>query len=308
MAQAEHDLPAEGSRLTDNEDRGEATQRYDFRTGSELLSEALSQLRMNVERMCMALNSIINAYLDCPVRFEVESIEDARLNQFIVDLPEHSAMALIRLSPQVPPMVWAIEPELTGAISGRMLGGDPETIDRSVTVFEAALLRRFVQEMVDVWGTRWEGLGRYRPRVTEVVTHPAQLQRKSREGESVVVEIGTEVDGVSSSMYVALPVAAVQQIPTDTEEREEKREIDRDRLRQTGERIVVPVSVVLHRTQIRLSEAAKLREGDVLPLGKPVDDPVTVAVRGQPKFTATIGVAEGRLAAKLLGPANQGTA
>lgn len=303
MAQAAREVSPDKPRRPREEKGDGATEPYDFRTGSELSREALSQLRMNAERMSVALGSIINAYLDSPVRFEIEGVGGNRLNDYIADLPRHCAMALVRISPKVPRMIWSISPELVGAIVGRMLGGPPETIERPPTVLEAGLLRRFVQEMVDIWGTTWDGLARYEPEVTEVATHPAQLQGKVREGETVVVKMGADICGVAGSMLVAIPVAAVQRMLGDTEPREESREIDRGRLRQTGERIVVPVSLVLHRTQIRLSEAAGLRVGDLLPLGKPVSDPITIAIRGQPKFLASTGTAEGRLAARVLGPA-----
>ena len=305
MAQAAKEVAPDPARSPDRENGGDATQAYDFRTGSELSREALSQLRMNAERMSVALGRIINAYLDSPARFEIKATRGDKLNQYIADLPRHSAMALVRISSKAPQMIWSVTPELIGAIVGRMLGGPPETIDRPATLLEAALLKRFMQEMVEIWATTWDGLARYGPEVTELAAQTAQLEGKVREGEAVVVEIAAEISGVASSMHLAIPVAAAQWMLGDNEPREESRAIDRGRLRQTGERIIVPVSLVLHRMQIQLSEAARLEPGDVLPLGKPSGDPVTIAVRGRPKFEASAGVADGRLAAKILGPANE---
>lgn len=300
MAQAARDTASETPSPSPETNGGPATLPYDFRTGSELSREALSQLRMNAERMTVALGSIINAYLDSPVRFEAKATGGRKLNDYVGGLPRNSAMALIRVSSEASHIIWSIAPELIGAIIGRMLGGPPEAIERPATVLEGALLRRFVKEMVEIWCTTWEGLARCQPEVTDVVTHPAQLQGKVREGESVVVEIATEICGVSGLMLVAIPVAAAQRMLGDHEPRHQSREIDRARLRHTGDRIMVPVSLVLHRTQVCLSEAAGLGVGDILPLGKPVEEPITVSVRGRPKFLAETGVTGGRLAAKLL--------
>jgi flagellar motor switch protein FliM len=209
---------------------------------------------------------------------------------------------MVELSGGLPATLWQLDPELLGPVVGRMLGGPAEPLERPATMLEAVLLRRFIQEMIDIWATSWERLGRREPRVTEVLTEAVQLRGKVREGEMVVVEMSAEIAGAGGRMRVALPVATAQRLVGDQGEVEERREVDPERVRQRGERIVVPVSVILHRTSIRLSEATKLRAGDVIPLGKPVTDPMTVCVRGKPKFLAQTGTSGGRLAAKLLGP------
>ena len=285
-----------------------ATSSYDFRTGSELSREALSQLRLYSERLATALGRIINAYLDSPVRFEVTSVRGQGVEQFLSDLPRYCAMGVVELSGGLPQILWQLDQELLGPVVGRMLGGPAEPLERPATLLEAALLRRFIQEMVDIWSTSWERLGRRGPRVAELLTEAAQLRGKVRDGEMVVVELSAEIAGESGCMRVAVPVAAAQRLLGDQGAVEERHEVDAERIRQSGERIVVPVSVILHQTRIKLSDATRLEEGDVIPLGKPVSDPMIVCVRGKPKFLARTGTTGGRLAAKLLGPCREGTA
>ncbi len=284
------------------------TRSYDFRAGSELSREALSQLRMYSDRLATALGRIINAYLDSAVRFEVASVECHGLEHFLSEVPRHCAMGIVELSGGLPQLLWQVDQELLGPITGRMLGGPAEPIERPATMLEAALLRRFIQEMLDIWATSWERFGRRRPTVAEVLTEAAQLRGKLREGEMVTIQLAVEIAGTSGQMRVAVPVAAAQRLVGDEGHAEERGSVDHERLRQTGERIVVPVSVVLHRSRIKLSEATKLREGDVIPLGKPVTDPMLVCVRGKPKFLARTGTSEGRLAARLLGACKENVA
>jgi flagellar motor switch protein FliM len=260
---------------------------------------------MYSERLATALGRIINAYLDSPVRFEVASVEGQGLDQFLADVPRHCAMGLVELTGGLPQILWQLDQELLGPVVSRMLGGPAETIDRPATMLEAALLRRFIQEMLDIWGTSWERLGRRDPTVAEVLTEAAQLRGKVREGEMVTVQMSAELAGCAGQMRVAVPAAAAQRLLGDQGPVEETREVDPERLRQSGERIVVPVSVVLHQTRVKLSEVTKLKEGDVIPLGKPTTDPMLVCVRGKPKFHARTGTADGRLAARLLGPCKE---
>ncbi len=279
-----------------------AVRPYDFRTGSELSREELSQLRMSCERLAAALSRIINAYLETDAHFEVAMVEASSLEQHLAEIAECSARGLVQFTPALAEALWQIDGELLGPIIGRMLGGPPEPIDRPLTVLEAALVRRFIEEMVQIWANTWDRLRRRRPQVTEVLTQSAQVQGKLRDCETVTVEIATQIAGTEAAMRIVLPVDTAQRLVGEPGRRDEQRQVDRKRLERTGERIVVPVTVILHQGRIPLSEAMKLRTGDVIPLGKPVDSPMVVAVRGRPKFLAETGATRGRLAARLIGP------
>ncbi|HCA46461.1 MAG TPA: hypothetical protein DEP45_03590 [Armatimonadetes bacterium] len=274
---------------------------YDFRTGSELSREALSQLRAHAERLATALGRIMTAYLGAPVRFEAQAAAGESSEKLVEPRPGHPAFALVGLNGNLPPMVWEVDQELVGPVICRMLGGPAEPIERPVTVLEAALLRRFVQEMMDVWRTSWEHLSRREPTVTEVLTEAVQLRGKLRSEELVVVTLAAEVAGAAGLMRVALPVATAQRLLCDEAPEDEPAPLNMERLRQRGEHIVVPITVELHRTRISLSEATRLGVGDLIPLGKPTTEPMTVCVRGRPKFLAETGISNGRLAAKLIG-------
>ncbi len=276
---------------------------YDFRTGTELSRETLSHLRACSERLTAALGRIMSVYLDSPTRFELTGMGACALERFLSEVPPRAALGLVQFAPAVPGIVWEIGESLTGPIVSRMLGGPPEALKRPVTVLEAALLRRFTQEMVDIWATTWDRLARQRPLVQEVVSESAALQGKIAEGETVVVTIAVEIAGVAGEMRICLPVASAQRLVEEADAaRARDRRVNEECLRRVGGRVMVPVSVIVHEIHVPLSEAMKLQAGDVIPLGKPVDEPMTVAVRGRPKFLAHTGVLGGRLAAKLVGP------
>ena len=304
MAQSARQLEPDVPERSDGRDNACEPRPYDFRTGSELSREGLSQLRLHSERLVTALGRVINAYLDSPVRFEARSVGGLNSERFMEEVPSHSALGLVTLTGPLPPVLWEIGQELIGPVIGRMLGGPPEPIERPATALESVLLRRFIQELLDVWTTSWDRLARREPVVTEVLTEAVQLRGKVRDGELVVVTIGAEIAGVAGEMRVALPVAVAHRLVGEDRPDEERPHIDVHRVERHGERIVVPVSVELHRTQIALSEVTRLSVGDVIPLGKPTGDPMIVCVRRKPKFLAQTGVRDGRLAAKVVGQYN----
>ena len=116
-----------------------------------------------------------------------------------------------------------------------------------------------------------------------------------------------EVAQVSGRLDLLLPVGTAQRLVGEQSAAEVGRqEPDAVQASRTASNIAVPVSVLVHRGRISLTEALNLHEGDVLPLGKPLDDPLTVALRGRAKFLAQAGTRAGRVAARILGPINGG--
>ena len=275
---------------------------YDFRTGTELSREALSHLRVQSDRMAVALSRIMPAYLDCAVDFSLESVTPLTFERYLGELSDETLMGLVKMSARVPDIWWQIDPGPAGAALGRMLGGPPIEIRRTATALEMAVMRRFFQELMDIWASSWQRLRRWNPTVAQVVVGGGQLQTVVHTTELVRVSMQGEVAGVSGDLSVLLPVAAAQRLAGDqTDDRPARDEPIHLHASRTAHAINVPVAIVLHRDRLSLAEALGLRVGDVLSLSKPLDDPLIVTVRGQSKFLAQAGVRGGRIAARIIG-------
>jgi len=277
---------------------------YDFRSSGEMPPEGVFQVRGYCQKFCKVLGPIAGAYLDSAATAEMEALESARLDQCMHGLPEFAATGLIEVAEHLSEIIWHIDAALTRVIIGRMLGGRPVKLERAPTSLETALLRRFIQEMMDVWAATWEGLARWQPRVTEVIADVAQLQTRVRDEQVLWLLIRTAIEDERGTMGIFLPVSTVQRLLGGEEGRAHARSSAASALTLTGaaSQVTVPVSIVVHQGTIRLREVMRLREGEVIPLRKPVDTPLTVAVHGRPKFLAHAGVRQGHLAARLLAP------
>lgn len=286
---------------------------YDFRTGSELSREELSQLRACGERLAAALGRVMNAYLGCPAQFELTDTRPCTLEECLSAAPRHGATVLIGLAAPGPALLFEIGSALTAPIVSRMLGdpGDPDgrlaPPGRAPTPLEAVLLQRFAQEAMDIWAGTWARLARHHPQALEVLIDlgevPGRIGASGGAGEGIVVDLDARIAGSADRVRVFLPVSCAQRLVGGSEAADDGRTpLDYRRVRRAGERILLPVSVIVHQMRVPLSEVLGLRPGEVIPLGKPVGEPVTVSVRGRPKFIAQAGVVDGRLAARLLGP------
>lgn len=288
-------------------DASPAVEPYDFRMGSEMPREGVYQLRARCEKFAKVLGPIISAYLDTTAGAETEALEASTLDQCLQQLGEFPVVGIVEVAEHLPDIIWHIDGALTGAIIGHMLGGDALELSRSPTALESALLGRFIQEMMDVWAATWEGLAQWHPQVTEIVADVAQLQTRVRDEQVIWFRIGITIAEQQGAMNLLLPVSTVQRL-LGSERDGAQVEADSASmlsLDSTASQVMVRVSVVVHQGSISLGEAIRLREGQVIPLRKPVDSPLTVAVRGRPKFLAQAGVRQGHLAARLLSPTEE---
>lgn len=281
-----------------------ALQPYDFRTGTELSREALSHLRAQCDRLAAALGRVMHAYLDCPTEFAVGACEATSFDRYLAELPELVVLGLVEFGARLPGVWWQMDAALAGAVLGRMLGGPPDGLPRRATGLEMAVLRRFFQELMDVWSTSWRRMAGWSPAAAQVMADGGQLQTVVHASEIVRVTMQVEVANVAGRLDLLLPVGTAQRMvseepgPGATETA-----LDVSAASRSAGAITVPVAVVVHRGRLSLSEAMRVSEGDVLALGKPLDEPLTIAVRGQPKFIAQAGVRAGRIAARIIGPA-----
>ena len=269
--------------------------------------EGFIQLRARCGKFCKVLGPIVSAYLDTVADAATEALEASTLEQCLQQPSQFSVAGIVEVAEHLPDIIWHVDGALTGVIIGHMLGGDALELARSATALESALLGRFIQEMINVWAATWEGLAQWQPQVTEVVTDLAQLQTRVRDEQVVWFRIRTTIAEQQGAMNLLLPVSTVQRLLGS--ERDEAQEgagsASMLSLEKTASQVVVRVSVVVHQGSISLGEAMRLREGQVIALRKPMDAPLTVAVRGRPKFTAQAGVRQGHLAARLLGPTEE---
>ncbi len=279
-----------------------AVQPYDFRTGTELSREALQNLRNQCERLAATLTRIMHAYLDSTAEFTVTACEPLSFERYLNELPDNHVLGPVEFSARRPHLWWQMDPALAGAVLGRMLGGEPEALTRRVTPLEAAVLRRFFQEIMDVWSSSWRRMAAWSPIAAPVIAGGGQLQGLVHAGELVRVAMKVEVSGAQGGLDLLLPVSTAQRMVA--EEPRSATEPSTVSLAEAGaaQSISIPLAVWVHRGRLPLSELLRLGVGDVIPLGKPLNDPLIVAVRGQPKFLAQAGVRGGRLAARILEP------
>ena len=169
------------------------------------------------------------------------------------------------------------------------------------------MVHRFLCEIVDIWASTSDQVLHWQPKLTEIITDGAALQTALRASEIVRVIISAEIADTRGQLCLCLPIATAQALVAQGIHDTTDEPLDTSEASRTAGQIAVPVAVIVHRGSISFGDVMGLSEGDVVPLGKPIEDPLIISVRGQDKFVAQAGVRSGRLSARILGPVGNGS-
>jgi flagellar motor switch protein FliM len=177
-----------------------------------------------------------------------------------------------------------------------------------VTPVQAAVLLRFLEDIVSAWTVAWENLAELDPHIERIVTGGAVVAAMGHvESQIVHMQLAVKIAAAEGTMNVALPISVIQRILREGQaETRHRRQSSYQRITSTPlgghtRRFECEVRVVMPGPPMTLRRLMTLRPGDTVDLQCPVDEPFTVMVGGREKFLATAGVSRGMVAARLAG-------
>lgn len=259
-----------------------------------LSRKAEQQLRSVLERFAEAMSVSLSATLGVGVTAALEALEQTTRRGF---RRSSSSTVLFRLSaaPYYGDAVLALSPGLVTGFLEKLLGGSGDTgsdIARELTVIESSVLDLALQTVAKDLREAWSG---YAPIDFRLASQP-ETGFPSAEDEAdepmIAASVKFDICGAAGLMCVAVPWLAVIAVCRDTAEFGSST--------ATGESAPRPsVLGMLQNLNLRLEarlqgvtvlagQLLRLKEGDVLGLGYPVERPVDCLVNGKCKYKARV--------------------
>jgi len=282
---------------------------YDFRRSAKLSPDAMRVLQSRMGMLAGALNRTMSVYLNTTAQFRVHSLDVTSTEQYLRNLAPRPLLGVVTFDGGTALALWEMPAALAATTLDCMLGGRGVVAGPfpEATAIECTILRRFFMEVLSAWGELWDRLASVRPQVDGVVTSPAGLDFRAAEERLFTAVLECDIAGTRGMMRLCLPLGVV------------KRLLRHEREMLTVEEVThltepppacaplsdtpVRVTVSLDPPPVAVSELLELRPGMVLHLRVPAAEAFTVHVGGAPKFTGVAGVANGRVAVRLVSSA-----
>lgn len=259
------------------------------------------------ERLFGTAAKAIAATMADKLRIEVQcdcvAVEQMRFQGWLGLLGGPSAIYTLKLTPFESPALFTITTNLLYGAVDRVLGGSGKvtSVPRDFTAAEWVVadaflgpcLERIVHGLEDLAPLQWEILGRFcNPSMAQIL--PSQ---------EVVLSVHFQVSGefLLGDLRLVIPYSSLDQHLHRLEQEpgakfKKPPGAMREALQRTVRAVPVELSVMLGETSVPLRHLLALREGDVVPLGTRVGQPLVAPVQGRPKFTGQVGRQGKRLA------------
>ncbi len=271
---------------------------YDFARPSKFSKEHLRTLEIIYDNYGRALSTSLPVYLRKNIQVEVMNSEAVTYMEFSNALSNPVLLGIIDFAPLKGNIIMEMATKLGYAIIDRMLGGEGEPLEKSreFSEIELLIIERIMITCVELMREPWENVLDVDPRLERIETNPQFAQIISPTEMIAIVTINIKIGDVEGLINLCLPYITLEPVmeklntkfwySSMQEATDEEFSADIESLITKAE---VPVTAILGRSTISVSDFSTLVPGDIIRLDKKVDDELDVFVGDIKKFTALPG-------------------
>ena len=297
-----------------DQDSEKKYRKYDFYSPRKFTKDRIKMISGIFENYTRIINSRLNGLLHTTSDIAVESVEEQRYYEFSNALSDGDVLTLAdvdvdgkRESDETPVLIH-LSTGLVLNMMDRLMGGDGDETSNiragySFTALELKLYEDIVKDMISILGGSWENYINLDFSFRRVESNPTLVQLIGLDETVVIISISLKLPNVSGRMSICLPGMMLTNIFTQIAA---MNQVGRGSGEDNSENIMgilrdsqLQVIAELGRTQLTLQDIYSLNVGDVVDLGHPTKEPVSLYVGGQPWFSGKLGTQSGSMAVKI---------
>jgi flagellar motor switch protein FliM len=254
----------------------------------------------------------LSASLRAPIELGVASIEQFSYGEFLTTVADPTAYYGLSLAPFETPGALDVSPIVAFAVIDRMMGGDGKSAApaRALSDIELNIVDRFVRQLLDGLTAVWKPLAGASFGIKARESRPQMLTLAAADDPMVVLALDAQIGDVKGVITLALPAAVVEAGNKDGVRRKlapSASPTEREWVRRHLGRIPLAVDPLVE-TRLAGRDVIALAPGDVVSLGLPVGDPLTVRVGGRAKLQGRLVADNGRVWLQVVGTPDAGAA
>jgi len=278
---------------------------YDFAHPIKFSREQLRTLENIFENFSRTVSSFLTGYLRTAVTLEVANSEQLLFKDFNLALMNPVILAMTEWPPLRGNIMMELSNNMGYAIIDRILGGPGLGLKsmRDFSEIETILLERVLTQIISYLPEAWENVISLRPRLERLETNSQFAQIMSPNDLVALVVIRIKIGSAEGHLNFCLPHLVLEPIMDKlktsfwfvTHEDEDMEEY-RASMEEELEKARVPVSAVIGKTSIMVTDFVNLQKGDVLKLDSYVNSDLEIKIGSLLKFYAKPGTVRGRYA------------
>lgn len=282
---------------------------FDFRRPNKFSREHVRALEIVHETFARQLGTVLSTTLRAVSQVTVASVDQVSYDDYISSSPNPSLLTVLTLEPLAGAGILQVPLPLAMSVLDRLLGGigtGPYPA-RSLTDIEEGLIVEVLERCLGELSSAFESLVDLQPEIDHLESNPQFVQVAAPSDMVVVVVFDTRIGGQEGQLSLCIPFASLQprlEAITGHSLSGERRFEDVARaaavMGDAMQTVPVDVSVRFAPVTLTSEEVVELRVGDILPLGHPADEPLTLLAGGVTLLPAVAGRKGKRLACRIV--------
>jgi flagellar motor switch protein FliM len=255
----------------------------------EILNDYFSRLFRNT--ISMALRKVID--------FGPRGVQMMKFGEFIRALPVPCSLHVYKMEPLRGHALLVLDPKLVFTLVDIFLGGSGKTSfrieGREFTAVESRLIHKVVTMILADLEKAWNTIHPLTVHYVRSEINPQFVSIVSPSDLVMTIPFGVELGQFTGLVTLIIPYSTIEPIKAKLYSgfQSDQLEIDKSWVERFVDRLKnseVEVSVEFSRRQIMAQELLKLKEGDILPLGKGIEELLLAKIQGVPKFLGRGGL------------------
>jgi flagellar motor switch protein FliM len=284
---------------------------FDFRRQSKFTRDHIRAYQIVQETFARQFGTILSTTLRESAQVGMASVEEVTYTEYIDQLPNPSLLVVLTLEPLPGAGIMQLPVPMAVAAVDRMLGGQGNSAvpDRPLSEIELGLVQSLVERLLRELAYSMESLTQLRPAVDRLEQNPqfAQVAAPSEQAVLTTFEITLGEQSSPATLYIpaaslADPLEAAVSRRSYADQTQADTTAVIDQLTEHLLDVPVDVSVTFNQVLATSAEIVELAVGDVLSLGHPLSEPLTVSAGGVPRYQAVAGRRGKRLAFQIVQP------
>jgi flagellar motor switch protein FliM len=297
-AAAEVPAPAGGSAVPAPA-RGQKrhVRKMDFARPSKFNKDQLRTLHMLHEAFCRRASTYLSGTVRSLVEVTVTGAEQIPYGDFVSSLPVPTFTTVLEIAPLGTNAMASLDLPLVFGMLDRMLGGPGGAVTkvRELTEIEMTLASGLMDRLLAELSAAWQDLVQvdFRLRGIEMNAQFAQIAAASE--PSVLVTLEISIGSASGTMSVCLPWRSIERVVGDLTAHRYFAAGEGDSMENQlrivdGLRgVTMPVRAVVGETMVPVETVLNLQPGDVVPLGRRIDEGMRLVVGNTQTYRAFPG-------------------
>ena len=281
---------------------------YNFARPSKFNKEQLRTLELIFDNFARMTSSFMTGYLRTTCSLEVANAEQLTYKEFNNSMVNPVILGMVDFSPLKGSILLELSSNIGYSIIDRVLGGVGVGLKkmRDFSEIEKILLERFVSQVITYFVEPWENVINLNPRLDKVETNSQFAQIYSPNEMIALVTLSLKIGSSEGLLNICLPHLVIEPIIERLNTKYwfsqgglESTDSHREDIETQLEKTKVPVSVIVGKTRIMVSDFINLQVGDIIPLDSYMTSDLNVMVGNLLKFQGKPGISKGKNAIQI---------